>query len=152
LTIDEMLAEAERLDEAATDGPWMHDFDAAGDEDGPAVWSESVEGSDFMPVFCSHPYWAREDGDFCAFARTALPALVAEVRRLREEAAPKPSKRVIVGVCEECPAFGFDECGNTYCHHAKDDVRPETPAGDPIGCLFEDGGTVMLVDPWLGES
>lgn len=85
---EEQLAEWERVEKAATAGPWTWwtscsfrrlSSDATG-KDGD-VLAGDIQRSDGHPdVLCS-------DGDraFIAAARTAVPALLAEVRRLRAE-------------------------------------------------------------------
>lgn len=69
---DETLDAIEACANAATPGPWEH-----GGNDG-LVWPERVGD----PVSASTE---PEDADFIAAARTDVPALVAEVRRLRAE-------------------------------------------------------------------
>lgn len=83
---DARLTEIEALEAAATEGPWeiTYDHDDRPDTDlsvtfptaiGPFTWIE-------------HPT-AREDADsvFVAAARTAVPEMAAEIRRLRVENA-----------------------------------------------------------------
>lgn len=86
---DEQIAELERLDREATPGPWDVEgvsFDEDGNEvlmpyglcgpSGATIWS-SGSGE------YTHPDMST--ARFVASARTAVPALVAEVRRLRVE-------------------------------------------------------------------
>ena len=72
------LDELERITNAATEGPWTlfksdrdtHDIvGAIGDADNIVVYAE-----------CD-----REDADFIVMARTAVPALIAELRQARAE-------------------------------------------------------------------
>lgn len=80
---DDWLVERERLEKAATAGPWRvahwH-----------PLWVESMGASEVIDVaHCPGADGAAPNADatFIADARTAVPALVAEVRRLRHEGA-----------------------------------------------------------------
>lgn len=81
--IDEaFLAERERLANAATPGPWMpaKAYDSA-------AWP-CILGGGWQVAECHAHLFGDEDFDNAAFiadARTAVPTLVADVRRLREE-------------------------------------------------------------------
>lgn len=80
LVTNEELDHWERLAAAATPGPWDPadlPLFASG-----AVWLEAL---DEPPESGTTEGRARRDAAFVAAARTALPALVAEVRRLRME-------------------------------------------------------------------
>jgi len=87
------LNELERLEKAATPGPWVSSVEGrdhfAGEnaiftpddprQVDPDVYVRvRVAGSDWHPVSVA-------DQDFIAAARNALPSLTAEVRRLRRE-------------------------------------------------------------------
>ena len=75
------LAEIEALAKAATPGPWKRVFgdgeyfvtSPTNDEDNPVM-----SNTDFYPAAVT-----AEDQAFCAAARSAVPLLIAEVRRLR---------------------------------------------------------------------
>lgn len=86
------LAEWDRLGRAATPGPWHH-----GETDG----QEAITASDSYGLLAMEPTassaasgsWSIYGGDdavadfaFIAAAREAVPALIAEIRRLRGEA------------------------------------------------------------------
>lgn len=85
---DDKLAAIEQRVQAATPGPWhapglgeVHTDHDAGvfirrDEDG--------EGDPIVADFCSYPNW-EGNAEFIAHAREDVPALLAEVRRLRAE-------------------------------------------------------------------
>ncbi len=68
---DGQLAELERLASAATPAPWTCE---------PGPYFEIMDGEN-RPVRAS---WFGGNARFIAAARTAIPALIAEVRRLRE--------------------------------------------------------------------
>lgn len=72
----EQLDEIEERAAAATPGPWR--------VDGYAIAAE-VDTDSFLEVCSFRGNYADEDMPFVAAARTDVPALVAEVRRLREE-------------------------------------------------------------------
>ena len=81
---DAYLAERDRLAAAATPGPWMSvkAYDRA-------AWP-CIIGGGWQVAECHAHLVGDEDFDNAAFiadARTAVPMLVAEVRRLREENA-----------------------------------------------------------------
>ncbi len=89
---DEWLAERERLAEAATKGPWVYDDGVRGgsgpddypwEEHGGRMLASKVAGHDI--IIDEHGFDLDADGAFIADARTAVPALVAAVRRLREK-------------------------------------------------------------------
>ena len=68
---------------AATEGPWSQDSDDPG-----LVWGEQRSSGDgYWSLFASetgHDATAQpQDAEFIAHARTDVPALLAEVRRLR---------------------------------------------------------------------
>ena len=86
LNLDEMQARCD----AATKGPWTFTREATTEENDIPCWVlESALG--LPDVLCR--YWATsfvgaKDAAFIAHARTDIPALIAEVRRLRREAQP----------------------------------------------------------------
>ena len=100
--LDALLAKVADLDAAATPGPWTADAHVAGylggDAPGCAVRFERVgRRGRWSPICMCQPDGSGrygvggtlnpvEDAAFIAFARTALPRLAAEVRRLREKA------------------------------------------------------------------
>jgi hypothetical protein len=88
---EDFLAELERLEKAATPGPWVSSIEGRDHTSGdntiltaddprqldPDVYASiRVAGGDWHPVAIS-------DQDFIAAARNAVPHLIAEVRRLR---------------------------------------------------------------------
>lgn len=73
----EELAEWKRLCAAATEGPWEFCFYAA-DPDGDGILRQVGQRKGFLG--CLHS----NDGGFLAASRTAMPRLLAEVRRLRK--------------------------------------------------------------------
>jgi hypothetical protein len=78
---DQQLDDYDRLAQAATPGPWCTDaweiYQGAEYQPGLSMWiGETCRGT-------SSPVQDRTDAEFVAHARTAMPALVAEVRRLR---------------------------------------------------------------------
>lgn len=81
------LQELEALAKSATPGPWERVFG-----DGEHFVASPTNGED-NPVMSNTDFYpaavTAEDQAFCAAARSAVPALVAEVRRLRavEEAS-----------------------------------------------------------------
>ncbi len=82
---DERLAELERLAYKATPGPWWPRW---GGEPG-YIYSSGLDR-----VIAELPeersdMWTHENSEFIAAARTAIPELIAEVRRLKalEDAA-----------------------------------------------------------------
>ncbi len=71
----EQLAEWHRLEQAATKGPWRKDSHSG--------WLEH-SGAPVKGLSCSlGVIHFDEDADFVAAARTAVPALLSEVERLR---------------------------------------------------------------------
>ncbi len=94
---DDMLAEAERLCEAATPAPWYSILIA--DTyilcDGPRYDSARLDGGDSEPEDDDWPRGVgtpqgRKNMDLCVRSRTLLPQLVAECRRLQQELADIP--------------------------------------------------------------
>lgn len=87
---DETLANLRRLAEAATPGPWKW-YDAPGVKwDDPKSCSfDSRQPNRTAPYYCTGPHTdtseqAATDAAFIAAAREAVPALVAEIERLRD--------------------------------------------------------------------
>ena len=70
------LGAIEAIEQAATPGPWHR-----------AAYGNSRQGVDAKedPVIEPSRYLSRADADFIARARTAVPALVKEVKDLREQ-------------------------------------------------------------------
>ena len=79
---DEQLAEWERLAQQATPGPWTFKtyYDASV---GHLVGLQGTEFESDSAVY--YTGYRSYDGRFMAEARTMVPALIAEVRRLKEE-------------------------------------------------------------------
>lgn len=73
MTIDEMIAEVQRLDRIATPGPWETDGTEVFDLPGETYLLEAKE---------TNKKWL-PDTELIATYRTAAPALAAEVERLR---------------------------------------------------------------------
>lgn len=89
---DAWLAERERMEKAATPGPWRATEErvyADLDDGAVCVASPNLNFSDRCAP----------DAAFIADARAAVPALVAEVRRLREE-----NERLRIKRCHYCDA------------------------------------------------
>lgn len=80
---DKQLAEWRRLAEAATPGPWERRRNRHPNTNGTS-WGW-VEGTGFT-WDCSHVAGAERDAAFISAARTAVPALLDEVERLRVSA------------------------------------------------------------------
>jgi hypothetical protein len=87
----EQMTECKRLCEAATEGPWhplseaIHAIAIRCNDDGylsHGIYAKLIGGVDIVK---GKPQIgiSEEDRDFIAVARTALPALIAEVERLR---------------------------------------------------------------------
>jgi hypothetical protein len=79
----EQLAEWKKLAAEATSGPW--EFRATPDSSGIQFvvapnGPKSSQGFEFIAADCSH----KNNGQFIAAAREALPMLIEEVERLRE--------------------------------------------------------------------
>lgn len=73
---DDHLSEIERRCELATDGPWRSFVEGR----------DQMSGSDFIQTAGDDVYLSgatHEDQDFIAAARQDVPALIAEVRRLK---------------------------------------------------------------------
>jgi hypothetical protein len=82
MTLEELDAIEARAN-AASDGPWEAEFS---DEESPVLTGIGVK--DGYHEICQTDYGvygpAMKDAEFIAAARTDVPALVAEVRRLRD--------------------------------------------------------------------
>lgn len=77
---DEQLAAMRAREKAATDGPWGFDSET-GDIEAVSIWRVVAEVPDLeMPLVNT-----QADRAFIAAARTDMPALLAEVDRLRAE-------------------------------------------------------------------
>ncbi len=77
------LEAIEKRCEAATEGPWRLEVDSLRDID--LVWSPPIPdafGTEEIQVAQTN-HCASADGKFIAYARTDIPLLIAEVRRLR---------------------------------------------------------------------
>jgi hypothetical protein len=75
---DTELSEYEALAAAATPGPWRAERDHLGH------WRITWPHSQNSSILRKQKVFSDEDVAFIAAAREAVPALVAEVRRLRE--------------------------------------------------------------------
>lgn len=87
---DDDLARIEALCEAATPGPWTVDKKEDTEPNGWTHrwhWIREVAYDGPSYNYNIDGFARREDADFIAESRTAVPALVAEVRRLRAELA-----------------------------------------------------------------
>lgn len=75
---DQQLAAIKERAEKATPGPWFHGQNADGQHN---VYAGG--GIDITPAWCVHGLpMCPDDAAFIAYARTDVPALVAEVERL----------------------------------------------------------------------
>lgn len=84
----EQLAAIRARAEAATPGPWMVDEGLVWDDgtgECECQWYREIRGWTDHGVQCEAGYLvlSREDAEFIAHARSDIPALVAEVERLR---------------------------------------------------------------------
>lgn len=87
---DDRLAEIERLANAATEGPWISDsheiYGAYGN--GPEFWNRRMaEDGEFVWIGETCALGAADDANasFIAASRSAVPELLDEVRRLRQQ-------------------------------------------------------------------
>jgi hypothetical protein len=70
--------------EVATDGPWTTEGEVARIESGePGAWGDPVVDVVYLGHGASELHLSEEDAEFIAAARTDVPALIAEVERLR---------------------------------------------------------------------
>lgn len=109
---EEELARLEALAAAATPGPWTERLD----ETRPDWRRVYGEGRDIAYM----PPWAttvEPDAAFIAAARTAVPKLVAEVRRLREFTA-----------CQKCGGRILQKSVTCFPCHAAEHEAPATGA------------------------
>ncbi len=85
---DSDLDELERLAAAATPGPWFINTNGDPPEDAGFIGIDSRGDQPVYPDVAASDAFGRgrglADAMFCARARTAVPELVAEVRRLRD--------------------------------------------------------------------
>lgn len=90
---DDLLDELERLEKAATPGPWVSSIEGrdhvAGSD---AIFTREdqrqVDSDVYVSIRVASGDWhpaSVADQDFIAAARNALPKLIAEVRRLRRD-------------------------------------------------------------------
>lgn len=97
---DEQLREIEERAERATEGPWA------------VVVKGNTVQSRAIPGVCAGISPKTGNASFIAHARTDVPAMVAEIRRLRaiEEAAREVVDAMPVGVaCDWCARFPHSE-------------------------------------------
>jgi hypothetical protein len=95
------LTEMEARAEKATPGPWHSNPDGSGEEgDGPVWFKHADPKLGRCDVIVGSMFWNLEDADFIASARSDLPRLIAEVRRLREALAG------LLGVIRGDPMMG----------------------------------------------
>ena len=126
---DEQLAEWQRLFDAATPGKWIVKTDVTTIHGShfinPGVW-----GDDGITFICDCGTGSRVDTDaaFIVAAREAVPALIAEVRRLKTELATARMYSTVP------PAFGSE--GYADWMAAKDDrewaKQKRTEVTDPF--------------------
>lgn len=83
--LDNLLAESKRLDSAADSGPWATLIQGSGE----SQYCDIVQAEDTCAIVCvmSDSYRELDNAEFISHSRTALPALVAEVERLRKKVA-----------------------------------------------------------------
>ena len=103
------LDEIERRASAATEGPWTGREVKHRDPDGRVIGVElGAAHDDHAAIFGANP---EADAEFIAAARTDVPRLVAEVRRLQAE---NENLRVIARHLDEgcgfCFEYGIDHC------------------------------------------
>ena len=106
---DAELTAIQKRAEAATPGPWIaHPW-----EDDPECCAgiEAASGTEIVKTDCGIYPPEMPDAEFIAHAREDIPALVAEVRRLRAEAA---EPRTICGVSQ--PSAREHYCVKEYDH------------------------------------
>lgn len=79
--LDNLIVESKRLDSAADSGPWATLIQGNGE----SQYCDIVQAEDTCAIVCvmSNSYRELDNAEFIAHSRTALPALVAEVERLR---------------------------------------------------------------------
>lgn len=101
---EEQLAEWSAMAEKATPGPWRHERDGIGD------FVRKADGGLGSSV-CTMVNDYSVDGPLIAASRTAVPALIAEVRRLQRELA-----------FDVAPERGFYDVydADDECHHCGD--------------------------------
>lgn len=111
---EEQLAELEALAEKATKGAWF--IVPYGDGDTFVVHSDDEQRIFFPPLLVGYSATAGSLGDpaqiesdmkFIAASRTAIPSLIAEVKRLRGEVADRAA------VVEECARL-CEQVANEY--------------------------------------
>ena len=110
---DEQLEEWERLEREATEGPW----EAWGSDSLPPMWwVRTVDGGDSINATGYDGEMEKADALFTAASRSAVPALIAGVRRLRAalkvagDACREAEWKGEGGFWEEacCPVCGAD--------------------------------------------
>lgn len=118
--LDRIIEEVERLDGLATPGPWNYIVART------LIHLETGEGSAAGEgvAICSLPKRNEMDAEWMYLSRTALPVLVAEVRRLQAEvAALKASVRA---------PFKPSEVRNVTCPLAYCGAKPGEPCWNRV--------------------
>lgn len=90
------LQELEALCAAATPGPWFYEPDHHGgdlpNDEGVVEFNRDGER---LPIWVGRPWWREEDAPFIAAARTAIPELIAEIRRLDPSYSATPAEDAV---------------------------------------------------------
>lgn len=100
MTEDELKAIEDRAN-AATEGPWLVP-EKGYDGDDLIIGKDKFRVAGYC---CCGGFTLQEDADFVSDARADIPALIAEVRRLREENKLLSSFNSIITDGETCDAF-----------------------------------------------
>lgn len=107
----EQIREAKRIAEAATEGPWCHDDHVVNPGDSSGMWHVYELQEDDGPLF-STSLGTQADMQFCAHARTFVPAACDELLRLQ---------KTIDTLRETCgPLFRMIESGSYFLLMTKD--------------------------------
>lgn len=144
---DTELTAIERRAQAATPGPWMWTYDGSSD------WSVGPEpDTQGQAVANCHRYHApfNHDAVFIALAREDVPALVAEVRKLRafsEELMNRPELADVVHDLLAKHAIEYHD-KPTSAASAEDRARADSALRDAIACLRREFGYEAFAKKW----
>lgn len=156
---DTELTAIERRAQAATPGPWMWTYDGSSD------WSVGPEpDTQGQAVANCHRYRApfNHDAVFIAHAREDVPALVAEVRKLRafsEELTNRPELADVVHDLLAKHAIEYHHADfrahleaqydkPTSAASAEDRARADSALRDAIACLRREFGYEAFAKKW----
>lgn len=136
---DADLDQLDALAEAATPGPWHYNPNGKGVE-GDGWVRASDRGHEFDVV--TETYWRKEDAAFIAAARLAIPALVAEVRRLRGVASAAVATPALGARLRDMTVAQLDALPVGSVFVDENDIDPDSDS-DPVACAFtkDDSGT-----------